>query len=138
VASITHLLEQIEKSLRAGRVVNATGRTIRYCHRNEVFTDDQGNQFQALSNGVFLQMDVRDSKTGFKEPKAKTWGYAVPICDLDILLGEQLKTMGEKGRDVLALELAFTVGLAQIRAEHAQHRRSHYAINEAPDWTPSI
>lgn len=137
--TVPQVMRQIERSLRAGRVVDVGSRTLRYCRRNDEFSDDQGNHFQALETGVFLQMNVYDASTGFKEPTGKTWCLAIALDDLDALIGKELSEMPQRNLDELSLSLAFTAGLAQIRAENAELKARHTeATPETTDWSPSI
>lgn len=117
------LTQQIERAIRAGRAVTVADMTIRYCKGGQQFTDDDGNQFQALASGVFLRMNVFEVRNpDFSKPTRATWGFYVPLDDLDLVLQRPLDKLTVQEREALSAGLAFTAGLASIRAEEAQRR----------------
>jgi hypothetical protein len=131
------LLNQIERAIRAGRVVNVGDRTIRYCKNGQEFGDDQSGYFQALASGVFLRMPVFSGD--LSKPEGYTWGYFAALDNLDVALIPRLNALSGQERGVLSAELAFTAGLASLNAERSQVRRDGVdAADESFEPSPSI
>lgn len=129
------LIQAIERAIRAGRVVTVADQTIRYCKRGEEFSD--GDQhFQALATGVFLQMYVFEGRNpDFCKPSRTTWGYYVPLDELDVALQRSISRLSPRLRDELAVGLAFSAGLASLRAQESRvssHLFDEFSVDHAP------
>jgi hypothetical protein len=125
-AAITdaQLLRQIEKALYAGRVVTVANTTVRFCKRGEQFSEGD-LQYQALVSGVFLRLSVFEAGRSLPDsPTRMTWGYCVPVCELDALIGPSLEKLRPKEREGLSVDLAFTAVLAAFRADQASRRNA--------------
>jgi hypothetical protein len=114
-----HLLQQIERAIRAGQVITVGEMTIRYCKRGQEFTDDAGNHFQALASGVFLRMDVFEGRD-LSRPTGTTWGHIASIDELDQVLKREIEPMNLIDRDGLSVDLAFTSAMRAMRGKEAQ------------------
>jgi hypothetical protein len=127
------LLNQIERAIRAGRVVTVGDRTIRYCKKDQEFGDDESGYFQALASGVFPRMPVfsRD----LTKPERYTWGYFVPLDDLEVTLSSEIQKMSQQERSALCAELAFASAMASDRAERAHERDRE---NQDFDTSPAL
>jgi len=132
------LIQQIERAIRAGRVVTVGELTICYLKRNQEFSDEQGNHFRALASGVFQRMNV--FSRFLEKPVGTKWVFSVPLDDLDVVLQRELDRFTDRQRDELSVDLAFAAGIAEMRADRAASRERSPAVSQDCDtpYSPSI
>jgi len=124
------LIRQIERAVRAGRVVTVGDLTIRYCKSGQEFSDDS-QHFLPHVTGVFLRMNVFRGRDAYRgTPAGTTWGYYASLGDLDAVMKAPLERLTALERGALAADLALTAGIGSIRADYARRRSGGPATGE--------
>jgi hypothetical protein len=113
------LLWRIEKSLRAGEVVEIGEISLRKAFRNEAWSDESNPNLsvKALENGLYVRVPTTQVQEGGSTQPGKKWIHAGPFDNLELVVKPHLDDLAPLDREMLMQGLTFRAAMKVIDTE---------------------